>query len=209
MKPTRNYYLKKMFYAFILTNIMFLIIILTSLSVSYLNYNNIKSKNSVILESLNKINQLSILNCDDSVLLKASELLDETGIKINLLEIRFRKDDYRVLEQKSIYTALELKHYELIKKLKTECEKDFVTILFFYSNKKEIQEESEKVGFILSTFKNTAPERIMVYSFDADLESEHIKKIKEKYSIEKTPIVIINEKESIEISNIRDLERYL
>ncbi|MFH1290566.1 MAG: hypothetical protein ABIH92_04100 [Nanoarchaeota archaeon] len=208
--PIRGYYLKKLFIAFILTNIIFLAIIIISFSVSYLNYQQISEQSNTIstyLEELDSFSQFS--NCENEVLIKASERLDEVGVKIGLLENRFGKNDPRVLEQKEFYSELELKHFNIVKRLESECGNDFITVLFFYTNTKPFDEESENMGFIISTFKNEDPRKIMVYSFDFNLDADVINDLKETYQVNGAPIALVNERATVYVRNINDLKEYL
>ena len=69
--------------------------------------------------------------------------------------------------------------------------------------------ESDRISFIVGTFKNEEPSRVMVYSFDYDLDYELIDELKLKYYVGLAPLVIVNEKDRVALSNIDELERYL
>ena len=192
-----------------MTNLIFTIIFLTSFSVSYINYQGISAQNNIINQYIAELNPYTnISNCNNSILFDASEKLDSVGSRISLIETRFGKDDSRVVEQKLLYSDLESRHYEIVKELNKKCNKNFTTILFFYSNEDQFDEESEKAGYILGAFKNRYPEKIMIYSFDYDINYPIINKLKEKYKINAVPSVLINEKDIVIVKNIRDLERY-
>lgn len=209
MKQKRDKYRGRLFLAFIMTNIIFIFIFLFSFSISYLNYQNINSQNNLIDEYLQDLSEdILKLNCENKFLLESSEKLDNVGARLSLLETRFGKKDSRVIEQKELYVRLEIKHFEIIKKIQNICGKNFTTILFFYSNDEVYEKESEIIGFILGTFKNKDPEKIMVYSFDYSSESEPVKLLKEKYGIKNIPIVIVNERDMIFIDSIDDLDYY-
>ena len=126
-----------------------------------------------------------------------------------MLEKRFGKKDSRVLEQKNLYSQLELKHFKIIKQIEEQCNENYIIILFFYSNNEPLNEESERMGFILRTFKNKNPGKIMIYSFDYNLESRLTKELKETYNITNVPIAVINEQDKIYARNIDDLTPYL
>ena len=209
MKDQRKFYKGRLILAFLLTNLIFTIIFLTSFSVSYINYQGISAQNNIINQYIAELNPYTnISNCNNSILFDASEKLDSVGSRISLIETRFGKDDSRVVEQKLLYSDLESRHYEIVKELNKKCNKNFTTILFFYSNEDQFDEESEKAGYILGAFKNRYPEKIMIYSFDYDINYPIINKLKEKYKINAVPSVLINEKDIVIVKNIRDLERY-
>ncbi|MBS3088679.1 hypothetical protein J4402_02765 [Candidatus Pacearchaeota archaeon] len=212
MKPERNVPLFRMFLSFILATTIFTIIILISSGASYYNYQRISSQNNIVTKYLNDMDillNMSTSDCGEDILVKSSIILDEVGGKLDLLEKRFGKKDSRVLEQKKLYSQLELKHFNIIKQIKKQCNEDYITILFFYSNNEPLNEESERMGFILRTFKDKMSDKIMIYSFDYNLNSELIINLKENYNITSAPIAVINEQDKIYVKNIEDLTPYL
>jgi len=200
----------RLFLSFIITNIVFIGIFLVVNSISYYNYQTITKQNNEIKSYLSEVKEISsIANCENDNIFKASEIIDGVGSRIDLLELRFGKNDPRVLEQKNIYTDLEFEHLKIINFLRENCNKEFVTIQFLYSNIEESKDESEIAGRILSAFKKQDSERIMVYSFDFNLNNSQINSIKSQYNITSPPILIINEKEVTKISNIVQLSPYV
>jgi len=147
--------------------------------------------------------------CSTSFVYEASVRLDDAGARIGLLEIRIGKDDKRVLEQKKIYSEIELKHFEIVKFLRDKCNADYLPVLFFYSNSDEFKDASESMGYILGAFKNENGNKIMIYSFDVDLDSDSIGLLREEYNVTKVPVAVVNEKVLIYPTNIRELEVYL
>ena len=203
-------YIGRFILAFIISNLLFVTIFLVAYGVSYLNYQGIHNQNVLIEDSLREIAALANSSvCGDESLLIASDSLDRVGSKLALLESRFGKQDERVIEQKKKYSELEYEHLSLVKRVSSACNESFVTIIFFYSNIGELQEASENVGFILSSFKKENPEKIMVYSFDFTLDAEIIDKLKKQYKVEGLPYVLVNEKDVVRVHNIYDLMPYL
>jgi len=195
--------------SFIIATVLFIIIFVFASSISYLNYQKIENQNNIILVYLEEMDALLLKqNCNNEILLKSSEILDQVGGRLNLLETRFGKKDPRVLEQKSLYTAIELKHLEIIKQFQSQCNEDFITILFFYSNNKPFNKASENVGRILSTFKRKDLENRMIYSFDYNLNIPPINNLKQGYNLTIAPIIIVNNNEPEQINNINDLDKY-
>lgn len=212
MKQERSVPFFRMFLSFILATTIFIIVILVSSGVSYYNYQRISSQNNIVIKYLDDMDVLlnmSINDCGEDILIKSSVLLDEVGGKLDLLEKRFGKKDTRVLEQKELYSRLELKHFKLIKQIGEKCDEDYVTLLFFYSNNGELEEESERMSFVLRTFKDRIPEKIMIYSFDYNLDSSVTQDLKQKYNVTNAPVAIINEQDKIYVRNVEDLTPYL
>jgi len=193
--------------AFLIATFLFLFLFFVSYFISYSNYNIIKNQGNIINISISEIELLgNISSCEPDVLLIASDKLDISSSRLRLLEEEFGKTDVRVLEQKKIYSNLMFKHFLLVKKENLYCEQGFATIIFFYSNIGELEKESERMGFILSRFKANYPNKVMIYSFDYDLDYDIINKLKEEYSINSAPLVLINEGLLLYVGNIDDLE---
>ncbi|MBI2628923.1 hypothetical protein HYW74_02480 [Candidatus Pacearchaeota archaeon] len=206
----RKHPIKHYLMAFIASTIIFILISLISYSISYLNYRDISSRNNVINDYINDLSgYISELNCSNQLLFDSSERLDEVGFKMSILENRFGKDDVRVISQKKLYTQLELNHFNIVREFNNKCNTSFNTIIFFYSNKKEVKDENERVGFVLSTLKNKWPEDVMIYSFDYNLDSYLIYDLKSKYKVIDTPFVLVNERDKVEVKNIKDIERLI
>lgn len=198
--------------SFIITNLIFLGVILIASAVSISNYKDIVEKNNEIQNSLNEIQNLvqhASIDCAQNLLVRPSEILDSVGAKISILETRFGKNDPRVLEQKNLYVEIEYQHLQLIKVTKEKCRSNITIVFFFYSNEGDLEKESENMGFIVSSFKNKYPEKAMVYSFDTNLNSEKINQLKNDHRIESAPIVVLNERDKKYIRNINELEKHL
>ena len=200
----------KLLGAFVLATVLFSIIFLISYSISYYNYQTTSQQINQISNYLNQINDIAInQKCDDNLLLQSSQILDEVGGRINLLEKRFGKNDQRVLEQKKLYVQVELAHHSIIKRFNKQCRSDFIAIFYFYSNDKENQKKNELTSNILNAFKKLNQERVMIYSFDYNLDAKEINELKEKNKITFTPLILINERDLVNVQNIDDFEGYL
>jgi len=209
MKRRKEPFLKRLFLSFVLATVLFIFIFLFAYFISYSNYKGISSQNNVISESLDRLD--FILNegsCDDELLLESSKSLDIVGSKLSLLEKRFGNDDIRVLEQKNLYTDLEVKHFNIIKNFNENCGRKFITFFFFYSNIGDKQDKSELMGSILGSFKIKNGEKVMVYSFDFNLDYTTIKELIDEYNVTEAPIVVAEESEFIYVRNIDDLDAY-
>lgn len=205
----KNNYFLRAFAAFLVANIIFIDLFFLSYSVSYANYQIIKRNNNEIEDSIAYVDKLLNFSiCDSNLLIQASTKLDVIGSKLGLLEERFGKKDSRVLEQKAFYSELEYKHFQLIKKLNENCNGNFITLLFFYSNEGGLEDRSNSMAFILGPFKNKNPEKIMIYSFDYNLKYQIISDLKDYYNISDVPVVIVNEKNKVYVNHIDDLNNF-
>lgn len=206
----REFYLRRLFFAFLLTNLLFLFIFVFSYSVSYLNYERIVDQNKVIQGYIDKIDMgLNQSTCSYGLLFETSEKLDYVGNNLEVLEKRFGSEDYRVVEQKTLYSQLEEKHFEIVKYLNDKCNSSFITILFFYSNDNQHFEDSRFEGYLLDSFKREHPNRVMIYSLDYALQLDFIQNYLNKYNITEIPQVVVNEKDVMYVSDIDKLDKYL
>jgi len=207
----RRFYLGRILIAIAISALIYVMIFSFANWVSYQNQQGVSEKNKFVQDSLDEFEKaLSNVSCDSSVLVSVSEKLDQVGASLGLLEMRLGKKDSRVLEQKKTYSELEKRHFELIKKMDEQCNSSFVTLLFFYSNELEQETKSEIAGTILTTFKRRAPSKVMVYSFDNNLDSDAIEGLKAEYFVDTTPYVLVNERDMIvNLENIAQLEGYL
>ncbi len=203
-------YLSHYFLAFILATIIFSLVFLVSYAVSFANYKSVGKDTNLIRDYVKDLDlYLNQSLCESELLYDASDKLDFVGNKLNILETRLGKNDKRVLEQKKLYSELEVKHFQIVEKINEECEGKFITLLFFYSNSENSRDASEKSGFILDTFKRGNVENVMTYSFDFDLEAGVINFLKAKYGVEDAPIVIVKGTDLVRVDDIGDLEKYI
>ena len=210
MSAKRNIYLLRFLLSFVIATAIFTSIFLVSYSISYFNYQSISSQNNIIEEYLKELELfLNSTECNNSLFFNASERLDIVGYRISILEERIGKKDFRVLEIKKLYSELEFKHFNIVKKLNSRCQTNFTNILFFYSNLEPYDKASEKVGFILSTFKKNNQEKVMIYSFDFNLKSNLTSYLLSNYNISKIPVIVVNERDTLSPTNIQELQTYV
>jgi cell division protein FtsB len=128
--------------------------------------------------------------CSSANLEALGHRLEQLGPKLDFLEGQAR-DNTELASLKKYYSLLEIKHWLAIKGLNKNCNKNFAPILYFYSNngcnKCSVQ------GSVLLTEKEKNP-RLMIYSFDVDLDLSAIKILKTEYNINSVPAVVIFDK---------------
>lgn len=192
--------------------IIFLLIFSISYSLSYLEFQRVSNLQvSVSYDIFKDKLDYSLFGkdvCTEESFDQVSRDLGFQGRIIDDLEKKMGKNNENVLFRKKFYTLIELEHFEFIKLLNDRCNRTVQTILFFYSNEDTEFVNSEKVGRLLGVVHSRA-EDLMIYSFDINLDSDIIEKLKEKYDIEKSPTLIINEGVKVENpQNIRDIEKH-
>lgn len=212
MEEKRPVYGKRIVISFIIATIIFSGGFLLGYIITYSKYQSISISQEKIryqLMDLDLQGKLVASSCSSFDSYSLSTELDNMGSIIGILEQRFGKTDTKVLEQKKIYSMLEIQHFLLIKDYNKKCNKSIQTILFFYSNSKEFSDQSDKIGYILSSLK-VQNKSIMIYSFDYDLNTSLIKLLKRNYNITQSNTVIINEKiKIVKIENIADVQKLI
>ncbi len=210
MNQNNTSYIMRYVYSFIISTVLFIMIFVVANMFTNISYDNNVKESEVIESYIADLNNyLKNETCSDHLLFDASSKLDTVGQRIDLLEKRFGKSDARVLVQKKQYSALEFAHSRIVERLKKECDADFLTLLYFYTQAKEESDANEKTAYILNAFKTEDSDHIMIYSFDASLDSGLLKNLRAWYNITATPIVIVNENDSIFLQNIKQLDKYL
>ncbi|MEM4398075.1 MAG: hypothetical protein QW757_05645 [Candidatus Woesearchaeota archaeon] len=144
--------------------------------------------------------------CNTDTILITKEL-EEIGSKITYMENMLGFDNNEVIDLKNTYSIIQLKHYLLLKKIDKECNEKFNFILYFYSNKGDCL-KCEQQGFILDYIKKKY-NNTMIYAFDINNNNNALKTLKNKYKIEKTPGLIINENVFQDFMNVEKIEDFL
>jgi len=100
----------------------------------------------------------------------------------------FKKKDYDYLKRK--YFLLELRFLTLIEQLNKECNRPYISIIFFY----EIdQDESERQGFVLGEISKEYAQEVVVLSLDKDYADEPlVKLLAAKYNVTRAPTIILD-----------------
>lgn len=212
MEEDRPVYAKRILISLVIATVIFSIGFLLSYSITYFKYQEVSISQEKIRYELMGIDiqkKLMTLSCDSFDFSSVSSEMDSMGSIIGILEERFGKNDAKVLEQKKIYSMLEVQHFLLIKDYNENCKKSISTILFFYSNEEEFSASSEKIGYMLDTIKKQNKE-VMIYSFDYDLDIPLINSLKKIYNVTQRNTIVIDEKTKItDAKKIQDIEKYL
>lgn len=205
---------KRYLYAFIIATILFILGFLITYSVAYVEYQRVVSlQDPVSYEIFKDKIKYQLFNediCSDNSLMEISEDLRIQGAFIAGIENNLGKNNKNVLFRKKFYTLIQLEHFEFIKTINKECNKNISTILFFYSNNENERDKSENIGRLLGTIYQQNEENLVIYSFDTNLDSEIINLLKEKYNITKPIEIIVNENQSFTtITNTNQIQPLL
>lgn len=194
-KIERPHYLQNLIIAFILGTVIFVAIFALSYTISYSKLKGVFETQEQLKKdilSYDLYGDFSGMHCENFNPYNYTGEMDRIGGLIGVLEERLGKDNFRVREQKEIYSMLEARHFSYILDYNKYCRGQINTILFFYSNLPEYKRKSEDLGYILTTLKNKEPE-IMIYSFDYDLNASIISTLTQKYNISESGQIVVNE----------------
>ena len=202
------------FYALLIAIFLFIFGFLISYSMNIFEFQRVSALQDDIFYDFYET-QLSTAFFDSNVCNKTEiidnlgESLDFQGVMLENIEQKVGKNDPRIIERKKYYTLIQLSHFEFMKKMNENCDKNKTFILFFYSNDEKYIDKSERIGKVLGHFKSNNPS-VFVYSFSSDSTEPLMLNLKEKYQIEDPVFVIIDEKARFsDVENIEDLEKYL
>ena len=177
--------------------------------VSFFNYQSISATQNVIKTDILST-QLSgelLQECDDHAFYVFSKKLEEAGGLICIMEERFGKNDKNVLEQKKQYSLLEIQHFLAVEKYAKACNKDMNFIFFFYSNSDKEGNTAEKVGRILDKVKDEMDQKVMIYSFDYDLDLDTIQLLRYLYKVYSPNTVVVNKNNVL--NNVENIDQVL
>lgn len=201
----KDFFLGRIALSIVISTIIFIIFFLLSNSFLYLLLDNSEKNSLTIQENLDEFSQNENV-CNMKSFFKISQLLYEEGKRISFLEEKFGKNNERVRAQKEKYFQLEIIHFLYVKELNKKCNSSLVPILFFYSNMPEFLDESEIKGFILEKFYEKNKNRVIIYSFDFDLNSKEVEDIVKKYNVTGVSVFLGESAKRLEFNEIN---RYL
>lgn len=214
MEPRGFVSKKRYLLSFIIATVLFILIVLVSYSFSYVELRRVSALQGEtaynIFEDKLDYTLFGKEVCFEESFEQISSDLNFQGRIIDDLENKLGKDDPGVLFRKKFYTLVELEHMEFIKLLNDRCDLGMSTILFFYSNDNTDLGRSEEVGRLLDSVHSRNSETLIIYSFDVNLDSELIKKLKIKYGVANSPSIVVNEGKAIlDPKNIDEIESRL
>ena len=129
------------------------------------------------------------------------------GTQVDYTESKRGADDQEVILLKKKYFLHEIRLLFLVKQLIKECNKDYIPILFFYSNK-ENRTISKDQGYVLDYFYDKHKDEIVIFAFDANYDSPSTyATLKKIYNIRLSPTIVFNETKHEGFVSIEELEK--
>lgn len=101
------------------------------------------------------------------------------------------KEEYELIKHR--YILDNLRYWMFVKKTKAVCEKDLVTVLYFYSQDK--CDICPDMGVMLTYFKKIFDDRLLIFPINVDLEKDEpmIKIIRTRYGVTEFPSIVIED----------------
>jgi len=95
---------------------------------------------------------------------------------------------------KNEYILAQLRYWLLAERTRELCGADVVSILYFFSDEKECP-DCEKQAFVLTYLKKKFKDKLLIFSFDSNFESEPmIPLLKNTYNVSIYPTIVIEGK---------------
>ncbi len=116
------------------------------------------------------------------------------------------RDESDYLRTKVQYSRLLTNYWLLAEKLKSACNTNIDTIVYFYTKDCKLCDDQ---AFVLSYLKNRYGEKLLIFTLDADMDEPSVKTLKNYYSITEYPALIINGKPHTGFVSQQELEGML
>ena len=120
--------------------------------------------------------------------------LESTRIRLENFDrdATLNKNELDVL--KNEYLLAQIRYWMLAERTRKLCGTDIATILYFYSDEKNCP-DCEKQAFVLTYLKKIFRDKLLIFSFDSQFESEQmIPLLKNTYNATKFPTLVIEGK---------------
>lgn len=117
--------------------------------------------------------------------------LTETSERLESYEknANLNKEEFKVLKRE--YILSQLNYWLLAQRTKKICERDLVTILYFYSTEKECP-DCEEQAFILTYLKQKFGNKLLIFALDSTYTEEPmINMLKNQYDVKEYPTIVI------------------
>lgn len=114
----------------------------------------------------------------------------------------FNKEEYRVLKRE--YTISNLRYWMLLKKVKKNCGRNDVSILYFYNKECDI---CPRQGFVLTQLRSKYEGDLWVFPLDTGLDENMINILKARYNITEVPSLVVNNKVYLDLQSYGKLDK--
>jgi len=205
---------KRYFTAFVITFLIFIVGLILGILVTEKRAESITTINEIQKIDFNSLQtQLLFLNTisgerNCAALSKTLEQnindLEDTRKKLESYILRSLTDNEEFSLIKRDYMLSEIRYWLLASEAEEICDRDSVSILYFYSNVNCADCTTQ--GTVLTFLKSKFEEQLLIFSLDADFSQEPIIPIiKEAYEIEETPTLLIGNKKFVGLTKKEEI----
>lgn len=166
------------------------------LSTQNLDYQNLMTEYEYISDLINTRN-LDNVTCSmiENTYYTSISHLDNARIKLEnyLNSAEVNQKDYSILRNR--YSDVQINYWILGNQIKKACNSGFVTILYFFGNKK-VCPECDDQGMYLSYIKQKFGDKVMVFALDSAQKGGPVRLLVNRYEVTNStlPAVVINDK---------------
>ncbi len=141
--------------------------------------------------------------------LRIGDKIYEEGVKVERYEESNRFAVSEFIIEKRRYALLDLQFWENSIDLKNQCNADYSTIIYFYSQFEKTPEQNFQ-NRVLWDLKQKCGPKIIYITFPVDLEISTLNVIRNVYNIQKIPSIMVNESVVLESPvSMTQLEKYV
>ena len=184
----------------IVTTLVFISGVIFGLVIGDEKVNNLESTISRLDENIQNANLQFLFfdtmnkNVSCTYLSKEAERLgeqaDKLGRDVSMYENSKKISEKSFYDLKLRYTSILIKDWLMIEKIKRTCGENYTTVLYFYSNTN--CDKCQEQGVVLSYLKEKLDGEILIFSIDGDLNSQIVGTLKDAYSINTYPSLVVN-----------------
>jgi len=118
--------------------------------------------------------------------------INELAGKVTFYEETKKFEEKNYEDTKIDYTVNLIRYWLYLEKLKSNCDLNVTTLIYFYSNKD--CNLCRNQGIVLDYMKNKHKSDLMIFALDVDLELNSIDMIMKSYGVREMPSIIIDGK---------------
>jgi len=132
---------------------------------------------------------------------------DELASEVERYENSQKIDDISFAALKKEYTITLIRDWITVEKIKKACQGDYLTILYFYSNKN--CEHCKDQGIVLTYVKDVLKDNVMIFSLDTDLDSITVNSLRDSFGITEYPSIVVEDKVLNGFTSLEEITKIL
>jgi hypothetical protein len=116
--------------------------------------------------------------------------INELAREVTFYEETKKFEEKEYAEAKRDYTISQIRYWLYLERLKSSCNLNVTTLIYFYSNRD--CDLCRDQGVVLDYVKNMHKSDLMIFAFDTDVELNSIEIIMKSYDIQELPSIIVD-----------------